>query len=264
VRYAGLAHGGKLVAAVPLWGEHIVATHAALKFYDERRLLDIGESEVVLPVSADVRINVPFRAAMISNLHENNITNIERETRFNLTLAKGLLAGDYRLSAKAKRTRRQETGRFQEAGGRFHHTRDLSIDEVVAVFTQLYEKRWGYPPPHKKLLPTVFRELHDMLGGDVLFLGDRAVAIRILYKHQTPRWLFVNDVQGGFDPEFGRYNLGSIMDFNNIRRFEEEATVANKALRFCFGWNDAAYKAVWSFEVPAYRLASIGPHAAEP
>src|SRR5262252_8290061 len=49
VRYAGLAHGGKLVAAVPLWGEHIVATHAALKFYDERRLLDIGESEVVLP-----------------------------------------------------------------------------------------------------------------------------------------------------------------------------------------------------------------------
>jgi hypothetical protein len=264
VRYAGLAHGGKLVAAVPLWGEHIVATHAALKFYDERRLLDIGESEVVLPVGEDVRINVPFKATMISSLHENNIINIEREIRFNLTLAKGLVAGDCRLSAKTKKRRRQEISRFQEDGGRFYHIRDMSADQVVAIFTQLYEKRWGFPPPHKRLLPTVFRELYDMLSGDVLFLKERAVAIRILYKHETPRWLFVNDVQGGFDPKFGRYKLGSIMDFNNIRRFEEEAIVANKALRYCFGFNDATYKAVWSFEVAAYRLASIGPHPPEP
>ena len=75
-RYAGLRRSQELVAAVPLWGEHVVATHDALKFYGERRLLDIGESEVVLPVAENVRINVPFTASMISNLHVNNIINI--------------------------------------------------------------------------------------------------------------------------------------------------------------------------------------------
>lgn len=256
VRYAGLTRRGELVAAVPLWGEHIVATHLALKFYRELRLIDIGELEVVLPVAGDVRINVPFMATMISNLHANNIINIERETRFTLTLAKGLLTGDHRQSPETISKRRRETRRFQEAGGRFRQIGDFSADELVAVYTRLYEKRWGGTPPGSDFLPTVFQELHDMLCGDVLLFGDRPVAILILYKHETPRWLFVNGVQGGVDPEFRGYALGNIMHFHNIKHFEEEASVANKTLRHCFGWNDEPYKARWTFEVPAYRLAS--------
>src|SRR6516162_3111448 len=65
VRYAGLRRSHELVAAVPLWGEHVVATGCT----EASSLLDIGDEEVVLPVAEDVLINVPFKASMISNLH---------------------------------------------------------------------------------------------------------------------------------------------------------------------------------------------------
>ena len=148
------------------------------------------------------------------------------------------------------------TRRFQEDGGEFRQIGDIPADDLVAIYKQLYKKRWSGEPLGKEYLATVFQELHDMLCADVLFLRGRPVGVTILYKHETSRWLFVNDVQGGFDPEFADYRLGNIMNFRNIRRFEEEAGISGKTLRHCFGWNGESYKAEWTVEVPAYRLTS--------
>ncbi len=255
VRYAGLRRRGELVAAVPLWGEHVVATWLALEFYRELHVIDVGHSEVVLPVAEDAWIKMPFAANSISNLHANNISDLKRETDFNLMLAKGLRMGDHRPSAKHRSGWRRETRRFQEVGGRFHPIGDFSADEAAAVYTRLFEKRWGFSPLGKDLLPTVLRELKDMLCGDVLLVGDRPVAIELIYRDETSRWLFANFVNQGVDPEFRDYSPGSILLFRNIEHLEEEASASNKTLRFGFGRNDADYKAQWSFEMPAYRLS---------
>jgi hypothetical protein len=268
VRYAGLTLRRELIAAIPLWGEHVVATRPALKFHGASHLIDIGDSEVVLPVSEDARINIPFIATMLSSLHENNISNLERdfkphphrgcETISSMALAKGLRAGDHRHSGTTQRRTRNRVRRFEEAGGKFRHIGDFPSDEVVAIFTQLYEKRWGYPPFHKNnFLPTVFQKLHDMLGGYVLLFGDRPAAIYICYKHETPRWIFVNGVQGGYDPEILDHSPGAILFFHNLENFEDEARACNKTLRYCLGWNEIGYKGWLGFETPAYRLASL-------
>jgi hypothetical protein len=266
VRYAGLTRGGELVAAVPLWGEHVVATRLALKFYDASHLIDVGDSEVVLPVGEDARINIPFIAPMLSSLHENNISNLERdfcpypgcETISSMVLAKGFRTGDHRHSRLTQKRRRNEVRRFEEVGGRFSPLCDFSADEIGELYIRLFEKRWGHDPEGKDFLPTVLHELKDMLCGDVLLFGDRPVAIEISYKHKAPRWIFVNGVQGGCDPEFFDYSPGAILFFHNLGHLEEEARASNKTLRYSLGWFDNDYKDWMCFETPAYRLARIG------
>ena len=254
VRYAGLTHKGELVAAVPLWGAHIVATKLALKFYRQSHLIDVGDSEVVLPVAEDARINMPFKADMISVLHADNISNVKREKDFMLMLAKGLQSGDNRLSATSQSKRRRQARRFQEGGGSYHPISEFSVDEVAAVYTRLFEQRWGFSPLGKELLPTVLRELKDMLCGHVLLVSGRPVAIDLTYRNETSRWLFANGVNQGIDPEFRDHSPGGILVFRNLEHLEDEANASNKTLRFSFGRNSAEYKVLWAIEMPAYRL----------
>ena len=256
VRYAGLTHKGEIVAAVPLWGKHVVATKLALDFYRKSRVIDVGDAEVVLPVAENVRINMPFMAPMISDLHASNISNVKLEEHATLTLAKGLRTGDHRQSSASRQRRESETRRFQERGGRFRPVAELSANEAAAVYIRLHTKRWGRSPQGKDLLPTVLQELKEFLCGDVLYFNDRPVAIELLYKNETARWLFANNVQRGFDPEFRDHSVGTISLFHNIGKLEEEASLTNKTLRYNLGWNDAPYKARWTYEIPAYRLAS--------
>jgi Mig-14 len=259
VRYAGLAHQGELVAAVPLWGRHVVASKPALKFYGQSHLIDVGHSEVVLPIAENARVNVPFRVKRLSCLHVDNITNIELEPDRKLTLAKGLQTGEHRLSAKSKAKRRREMRRFQDIGGRCQPISQLSVEEIATSYTRLFEKRWGFSPLGKELLSVVLRELKDMLCGSMLLVGDRPVALHLIYRHETPRFLFANFVNQANDQEFCDYTPGSILTFRNLEHLEEEAIASNKPLRFSFGLNEE-YKALWCYEVPTYdlrRLAGI-------
>ena len=258
VRYVGLAREGRFIAAVPLWGEHIVATTLALKHYGELSLIDVGDSEVILPVADNQLIDMPFEAQMISNLHANNIANIELEIwdggdpSGSMMIAKSI----EEHSGETKRRRRRETRRFLEFGGRFHPISELTVDEIIEIFAMLCKKRRGDSVILNGFdhLSTVFRELKHMMRGDILLFDDRPVAMELLYGHETPRWLFVNGVQRVSDPEFWSHSVGSILTFRNLEQLENEARVRNKILRYCHGWNDAPYKAAWAFAQPSYRL----------
>jgi hypothetical protein len=256
VRYVGLAQNAELVAGVPLWGKRIVATKLALTFYRKSHVIDVGDAEIILPVSEGVRINMPFMAHMISDLHAHNISNVELEIDSALTLTKGLRSGEHRQSSASFKKRGRAARHFLTRGGRFRPVDELSANEVAAIYTGLYAKRWGGSPQGKELLPIVLQEIKELLCGDVLYFNDRPVAIELLYRHETARWLLANNVQRGFDPEFRDYSVGSISLFHNIGKLEEEARIKDKTLRYTLGWNDAPYKARWAYATPAYRLAS--------
>lgn len=267
VRYMGLTSGTEIIAAAPLWGETIVATRLALETHGASRLIDVGDAEVALPVARDVRIEMPFAAPMLSSLHVENIGNLEqdacaypgRETITRLTLAKGLRAGNALQSAKSKKRRRLQIRRFLEFGGAFRPLRDYTADELAAIYRRLYKKRWGEDSflLGEEHLPTVFRALEDMLFGDLLVFRDRPVAMELVYKHDTPRWLFANGVQAGYDPEFIDHSIGSILLYHNLERLEDEAIAGDRQLRYSLGWSDAPYKDLWAFEQPAYRLRAV-------
>ena len=257
VRYMGLLYEDRFVAAVPLWGEHIIATKSALEVYEASHLIDVGDSEVVLPVSEGVKINIPFHARILSCLHSGSILNLEQDNEpytgaKTLTLAR---VGAQQHTNETKRRRKRQIRRFQEVGGKFYPSEDFSPDELSNIYTTLYKMRRGHreSPQGEHYLQLVFTELKDMLCGDLLFLNDRFVAMELLYKHHTPRWLFVNGVQRVCDSEFQNYSIGTNLIYHNIEKLEKEADLAGKILRYSFGWNDAPYKALWTIEQPAYR-----------
>ena len=202
-------------------------------------------------------MEIPFESPMISNLHVNNISNIERDTWYLDASASMMIAKTLQEhSGQSKRKRRRETRRFLELGGTFHPISELTVDETLEIFASLYKKRWGETVVVDGFvgLNTVFRELKHMMRGDILLLNDRPVAMELLYAHETPRWLFVNGVKRVSDPEFWSHSVGSVLAFRNLEQLENEASVRNKILRYCFGWNGDPYKAAWAIPQPAYRL----------
>lgn len=263
-RYMGLERGTEIVAAAPLWGERVLATRQALEAYDASSLIDVGDAEVVLPVAAGARIEMPFEASPLSSLHVDDIVNLERdscsypgrETISRMTLAKGLRAGSCRQSAKSKKRRRLQIRRFEDLGGVFRPLHDFSADELAAIYRRLYRKRWGEAAflLGEEHLRIVFRELGDMLFGDMLLFEDRPVAMELIYKIETPRWLLANGVQAGYDPELDAHSIGSILLYHNLERLEDEAIAGGRTLRYSLGWSDAPYKALWTYEEPAWRL----------
>lgn len=100
----------------------------------------------------------------------------------------------------------------------------------------------------------VLGELCDLLAGHVLLIGNQPVAVNVIYKIETPRWILANFVNGGVDREAKGHSLGALLIFLNLRALEDEAIAKNKPLRMSFGKNDADYKALWAHKVPAYRL----------
>jgi hypothetical protein len=267
--YVGLACGTDILAAAPLWGEQIVATRSALETCGASRLIDVGDAEVVLPIAGDIRIELPFAASMLSSLHVDNIADLERdacpypgrESVSCMSVAKGLRAGLSRQSPKSKKRRRLQIRRFQERGGAFHPLRDCSADELAAIYKRLYRMRWGESAflLGEDHLPTVFRELADMLFGDMLLFENRPVAMELVYKIETPRWLIANGVQAGYDPAFVDFSVGSILFHHNLERLEDEAIAGDRMLRYSLGWSDAPYKAVWAVDEPAWRVRAAEP-----
>ena len=211
----------------------------------------------MLPVSEGVKINIPFHARMLSRLNSGSILNLEQDSNpyaeiETLTLAR---VGAQQHTPETNRRRKRQIRRFQEAGGRFYPSECFSPDELSNIYTKLYRMRRGHEEllQGERYLQVVFTELKDMLCGDLLFLNDRFVAMELIYKHHTPRWLFVNGVQRVCDPEFKNYSIGTNLIYHNIDKLEKEADLAGKILRYSFGWNDAPYKALWTIEQPAYR-----------
>ena len=147
VRYLGYERDGDWLAALPVWGHHVVGTKAALKRYQARHLIDTGDAEVILPIADHARVSLPFRADFLSALHADHIVNLRRESRFSLMLAKSHARGDQSFSKKFRYNRQRELRLFEEAGGSHRSVADLPPAEVAAAYARLFEKRWGFPAP---------------------------------------------------------------------------------------------------------------------
>jgi Mig-14. len=79
VRYLGWFVDGELCAAMPTWGRHVALSKEVLKREGKRGLLDLGNAEIILPVSEDVQVRVRHRARYVSELNSPNITGLAEQ-----------------------------------------------------------------------------------------------------------------------------------------------------------------------------------------
>jgi Mig-14 len=242
------------VGAIPVAGKHILATREFLKAIDLYDFIDIGLSELILPLAPEIEIDLPFLGHFISELSAGRLKNARRNPSFDFAFAKGIKSGFPRLQRKTIQSRRRETRRLEASGGQFVPIKSLTIKEFIAEYARLFLKRRGSAPVGVKNFDIVFGELWDLMCGDMLVLNQEPVAIEILYKVVNSQNICVNFVNSAVDLSHDKLSPGTVLLFHNISLCEEEALQAGKDLRFCLGTSLAPYKMAWCFCAPSFVL----------
>ena len=254
VVYYGVVRNGEIVGAIPVAGKHILATRDSLKAVDLYEFIDIGLSELILPLAPEIEIDLPFLGHFISELSAARLKNARRNPSFDFAFTKGIQSGFPRLQPKTIQSRRREMRRLEASGGQFVPIKSLTIKEFIVEYTRLFLKRRGKAPVGVKNFDIVFGELWDLMCGDMLVLNQEPVAIEILYKVVNPQNICVNFVNSAVDLSHNKLSPGTVLLFHNISLCEEEALQAGKDLRFCLGTSLAPYKMAWCFCAPSFVL----------
>jgi hypothetical protein len=108
--------------------------------------------------------------------------------------------------------------------------------------------------PGRAHLVEVFELLREFMTGSLIYLNDEPVAIQVLYRVESPRWISVEYINGGVDPQSREFSPGSVLSFVNTQQEWEHARALGKALRYSFGRADREYKDRWCHRQPTYRV----------
>jgi hypothetical protein len=249
VRYLGWERDGELLAAVPCWGQHLALSKDVLKRAGKRGLFDLGNAEVILPVADDAQVEVRQRMRYVSELNVGKVRALKPLPQ-GLALARA--PEDY--SKKFRYNQRREQRLLEEAGGQLRPMAQLSAAEQAAIYADLFQRRWGFEVPGKARLVEVFELLREFMTGSVVLLDDAPVAIQILYRVEAPKWVSLEYINGGVDPQSRDFSPGSVLSFVNTQEAWQHARALGKPLRYSFGRADREYKGRWCHTVPAYQV----------
>lgn len=249
VRYLAWEQQDELIAAVPCWGRHLALSKDVLKKTGKRGLFDIGNAEIILPVAERAEVPVRQRMRYVSQLNAAAISTL-REQPEGLALAREPEA----YSKKFRYNQRREQRLLEEAGGVLRPMQDFSPTEQAALYADLFERRWSFEAPGKAHLHEVFELLREFMTGSVVLLDEQPIAIQILYRVEAPKWVSVEYINGGVDPQQRDFSPGSVLSFVNTQTAWAEARALGKPLRYSFGRADREYKDRWCNRVPVYQV----------
>lgn len=249
VRYLGWEQDGRLMAAVPCWGQHLALSKDVLKRQGKRGLFDLGNAEVILPVAEGVQVPVRQHIRYLSDLNVAQVAGLKPLPQ-GLALARA--PEDY--SKKFRYNQRREQRLLEEAGGRLSPMADLSAAQQAAIYADLFQRRWGFEVPGKARLAEVFTLLREFMTGSLVLLDDAPIAIQILYRVEAPHWVSLEYINGGVDPQSRDFSPGSVLSFVNTQDAWEHARGLGKPLRYSFGRADREYKDRWCHTVPAWQV----------
>ena len=249
VRYLGWFINGELRAALPAWGRHVALSKDVLKRAGKRGLFDMGNAEVILPVAEDARVTLRHKSRYVSELNVGRIVNLGEQPE-GLAMAREPEA----YSKKFRYNQRRELRLLEDAGGSIRPMQELSAAEQAAIYCDLFKRRWSFEAPGKDHLIEVFSLLRDFMTGSLIYLNDEPVAVQILYRVEAPKWISLEYINGGVDPQNREFSPGSVLSFVNTQSAWEQARDAGKPLRYSFGRADREYKDRWCHKVPVFRI----------
>ncbi len=249
VRYLGWEKQGELIAVVPCWGRHLALSKDVLKKTGKRGLFDMGNAEIVLPVAEQAEVPVRQCMRYVSELNAGAISTL-REQPEGLALAREPEA----YSKKFRYNQRREQRLLEEAGGVLRPMLDFSPTEQAAMYADLFQRRWGFEAPGKGHLQEVFTLLREFMTGSVVLLDEQPIAVQVLYRVEAPKWVSIEYINGGVDPQQRDFSPGSVLSFVNTQAAWADARALGKPLRYSFGRADREYKDRWCNRVPVYQV----------
>lgn len=248
VRYLGWLQDGSVVAAVACWGRDLALAKKVLKQRD-RRVFDLGNAEIILPIAPGVTVPVRQRMSYVSELNASQIDTLKPQAE---SLAIARAPEDY--SKKFRYNQRREQRLLEEAGGVVQPMLDFTAQEQARIYAGLFHARWGFDVPGKDHLARVFELMREFMTGSMILLDGKPIAAQVLYRVESPHWVSVEYINGGVDPAHQALSAGSVLSFVNTQNAWADARAVNKPLRYSFGRSDREYKDRWCQTVPVYKV----------
>lgn len=243
---------GLPLAAVATWGDYVACTKKAVQHFNVRDRIDLGQSEVILPMSPEYRGTLGYRCEYLSSLHKDNILNAKKMDA-EQALAKGIFLGEERVSNKLRKSIRYYERIFEKEGGEVKVVMDLTAAELADEYRTLFASRWDKLPMASDNLETIFTTLWPFITGNRLLVNGEPIAVQILYAAHSCRFLSVEYINGGMHSGYEEFNPGTLLNYYNVAMIEKEAEAAGLAMHYSFGRFDAEYKRRWCDDVSAFR-----------
>jgi len=250
VRYLAWQQDGEPVAAIPVWGRYLAMSSLALKAMGKKGTFDLGNTEMVLPVVPGAK-GIPLRhvARYLSARHETQFSGL-RQQKEELAILKAADA----FSSKFRYNQRRQLRLFTEAGGVVRPVAEFSPAELATIYVDLFERRWEETATGATAMAEVFSLLREWMTGSVLFLHDAPVAVQVLYRVESSRWISIEYINGGVAPEAQEFSPGSVLTYVNVEAAREDAVRRDKSLRYSFGRTGRGYKKMWCVAEPVFEV----------
>ena len=250
VTYLGCSEQGELQAAIATWGRYLALAKDVLKQQKKRGVFDLGNAEIILPQAANTVVTVRHKARYISELHAQRISSLKAQKE-GLALARE----PEQYSKKFRYNQRREQRLLEEQGGAIVPVQSLSAPEQAAIYTGLFEKRWGFAVPGKDYLSEVFSLLGEFMSGSFITINDVPAAFQVLYRVEAPQWISLEYINGGVDTDYNALSPGSVLSFVKGQNEWQHAREQGKPLRYSFGRADREYKDRWCNRVAVYEVS---------
>ncbi|WP_261135938.1 antimicrobial resistance protein Mig-14 [Serratia quinivorans] len=255
--YIKRADNDRLLGAFCSWsGKNFALTGKTSKRLGVDRY-SFNRDELILPLSPDLKIALPFKTKMLSSLNDKNTRNatFKLNSQRAICLAKGCGKGGF--SSSTKSSRRRELNRFLNAGGEIVDQANFSPEQLATIYFELYEKRWGETPGYYQEMVDMLGSLRAMFFGHVLFLDGKPCAFQLITKAESPDWICFDYVNGGYDQLHDNFCPGTIVTWLNVKAAYDLCVSKDKVMRYSFGKPTAGYKDRWCYRSPLGRVLSL-------
>ena len=251
-RYLAVYENDEVFGCIPVWGKYLAGSKAALKKAGKGKMVDMGNAEVILPLSPDWEEEIPFSSDFISDLHSSQITNLKASKSESISLARSYQSGENGFSKKFKYNRRRELRLLEEAGGEVVDLAELSTEDFAHHYLRLFRLRWGFDIKGGEHLATYLSKIKERMHGSFIRMNNEVIAIQLVLLAESPKWISVEYINGGVDTEYNSFSPGSVLSYVNTSSIEALADSKNKSLRFSFGKSDQEYKDRWCRRSPVF------------
>jgi len=242
---------GVVDGAVCVWDKNRLANDISTGSLTSHLCLPVAKDELILPVTNERNIIIPFKSKIVSPINKNIVNRNELfNAKRSICLTKDLTS----FSKKTVQTRNRELNKFINDGGTIIDQSVLSAKEMFNTYDFLFEMRRGKQEYNKGSALSFIEKHRDNFFGKILYMNDTPCAFMLITKCESKGISTLDFINIGINKEIKNHSLGSISMWVNINEADKMFNTGHGKMRFSFGRPTADYKNRWCYQEKLGRL----------
>lgn len=223
-------------------------------YVNHLRSLDIGVNachitfdDIILPISPKLKTWLPACTKHLSYVHHKQFINYTYNPYLN---KRSVVIVKDNFSKKTEKKRKNEVSKFLRYDGAIININNFSSNELANIYIDLFNARWGEKAYgcSPEYLSEFLKYFRKNLFGNVLMIKGKPCAYDMIFRSESPEFIYYDDHNGGIDPGWKDVRPGVVLLWENIMAAKKEAKELNKKIRFSLGdsgKNKWEYKELW-------------------